>query len=322
MSTCRICGSTSVSGGHPFRPYTDFSTTLYDCNDCGCRFANRDEFIYERLHNTPSTYAAHRNLSVQAKSFFDRRDAYGLSRYLRKTEKNRFILEHLETAQNCNRVLEFGCSRGYLSSYAILLGKAFYGIDVSETALAAARADFGEYFHPESKVDSFPDGYFDFIYHVGTIGCVNDPIGFIKRQIRLLRPGGILLFNAPNLDACHALGLEWLPGTTPPDLVTLFPSGFWTHQFSDQADVSVRVGFDSPLASFRGRMRLAHFDFSSRGVSLFNAGASAVRISPVKRTLHLAVHAFGKLLPPWGPFRPLPQQFGVYVRIQVRTVNQ
>lgn len=317
MNTCRICGSTSASAGRHFRPYTDFKTTLYDCNDCGCRFANRDEFVYEQLHSSKSSYSAHQNLGKQAKAIFDRRDVGGLAKFLRKTEKNRLILEHLDSAQDCNRVLEFGCSRGYLSSYAILLGKEFYGIDVSETALAAARTNFGDHFHPESMADTFPDGYFDLIYHVGTIGCVNDPIGFIKNQIRLLRRGGTLLFNAPNLDACHPLGLEWLTGTTPPDLVTLFPSGFWMRQFSNLADVSVEITYDSPLISFR-RRRHANFDFCSRSTSLFNAGVAAAPVSPAKRAIRQAAKAIGRLLPPLGPFSPLPKEFGVYVRIQVR----
>ena len=317
MSACRICGSTSISTGRRLRPYTDYETTLYDCHDCGCRFANRDESTYEQLHNTKSTYAAHYDLSMQAKAFFDHRDVRGLAQFLNRTEKYRFILEHLDTARDCNRVLEFGCSRGYLSSYSILLGKEFHGIDVSETALAAARANFGDHFYPEDKVATFPDGLFDFIYHVGTIGCVDDPIGFIKNQIRLLRRGGSLLFNAPNLDACHALNLEWLTGTTPPDLVTLFHSGFWMRQFSGLAEVSVRVAFDSPLLSFR-RRRHANFDFSSRGVSLFNASAAAARVSPAKLAIRHAANAIGRLLPPVGPFTPLPQEFGVYVRIQVR----
>lgn len=317
MSTCRICGSTSVSAGRRFRPYTDFETTLYDCNDCGCRFANRDEFIYEQLHSSKSTYAAHEDMGMQAKAFFDRRDVRGLAEFLRKTEKNRFILDHLDSVRDCNRVLEFGCSRGYLSSYAIMLGKEFYGIDVSETALAAARANFGDHFHPESLAATFPDGHFDCIFHVGTIGCVDDPIGFIKNQIRLLRRGGILLFNAPNLDVCHALDLEWLTGTTPPDLVTLFPSGFWTRQFSCLADVSVRVAIDSPLISFR-RRRHARFDYYSRGASLFNVAAAVARVSPAKRAMRHAARAIGRLLLPVGPFAPLPQEFGVYVRMQAR----
>lgn len=317
MSTCRICGSASVSPGRSFRPYTDFETTLYDCYDCACRFANRDEFVYEQLHSSKSNYAAHHDLGMQAKAFFDRRDVGGLAKFLATTEKNRFILEHLDCMQQGDRVLEFGCSRGYLSSYAILLGKEFYGIDVSETARVAACANFGDYFYPESKVATFPEGYFDFIYHVGTVGCVDDPIGFIKKQIRLLRPGGTLLFNAPNLDACLPLNLEWLTNTTPPDLVTLFPSEFWESMLSGLADLSVHVAFDSPLTSFRRRRR-AHRGISSEGMSLYNAGTKLSHSSPAKRIVHRVAYAIDRLLPPVGVFTPLPKEFGVYVRAKVR----
>ena len=42
---------------------------------------------------------------------------------------------------------------------------------------------------------------YDVIYHVGLIGCVADPIAFTRRLLAMLKPGGTLLFNAPNRDA-------------------------------------------------------------------------------------------------------------------------
>ena len=39
---------------------------------------------------------------------------------------------------------------------------------------------------------------YDFIYHVGMIGCVSDPVKLTRELLALLKPGGILLFNAPN----------------------------------------------------------------------------------------------------------------------------
>lgn len=316
MNTCRVCSSPLASAGRLFKPYVDFETSIYDCALCGCRFANRDEFVYERLHSRGSSYSGHQRLCAAAKSRFEQGDIGGLAAFLNRIEKNRPIIEHLDKSQDCRRVLEFGCSLGYLSSYAILLGKEFYGVDVSETAVAAATKNFGDHFSSPILVDTFPDGYFDFIYHVGTIGCVDDPVGFVKRQIRLLRSGGTLLFNAPNLDACHMLGLDWLIGTTPPDLVTLFPSKFWSYQFSNVANVSVSVSYDSPLISFRRRKLYANFDFSSSNLSLFNDGVPIVHLSNSRDFLRTSAKAIGRLLPPLGPFAPLPKEFGVSVRVQ------
>jgi hypothetical protein len=49
------------------------------------------------------------------------------------------------------------------------------------------------------------------------------------------------LFNAPNRAARHLAGQVWIDSAPPPDLVTLFPPGFWARQFSDAADVTEEV---------------------------------------------------------------------------------
>src|SRR5437660_518436 len=71
---------------------------------------------------------------------------------------------------------------------------------------------------------------YDVVYHVGTIGCVADPLGMTKRLLGLLKPGGRLLFNVPNRDGCYLRGQLWIDAAPPPDVVTLFPSGFWRRQ--------------------------------------------------------------------------------------------
>lgn len=316
ISKCRVCGDTSISTGFVFRPYTDFETTVYDCYTCGCRFTNRDEHVYEKLHSEPSTYAAHRDLQSKAKDYFKNNDITGLEKYLKSTPKNRFVIESIKSVPNCTKILEYGCSRGYLSSFSILLEKEFYGVDVSNTALKDAAASFGNHFYSPELVNTFPDAYFDLIYHVGTIGCVDDPMTFISEQLKLLRSGGTLLFNAPNLDVCSILDLKWLTGTTPPDLVTLFPPTFWESKFSELAHISVVVEYDSPLMSYLRRKRsiLVRQD-EGANKTLFGNAAKKVKASKLRRLASCAVKSVGKFLPGIGLFAPLPQEFGVFVRM-------
>jgi len=86
-----------------------------------------------------------------------------------------------------------------------------------------------------------PSSGYDVIYHVGVIGCVADPIGLTTELLRMLRPGGKLLFNAPNRGGLHLNGQLWLDSAPPPDLVTLFPETFWKRRFSDVANVVERA---------------------------------------------------------------------------------
>jgi len=312
ISKCRICGSSSISNGFVFQPYLDFKTNVYDCYECGCRFTNRDEDVYEKLHSVPSTYSSHRNLVSKAKGYFSKGDQEGLKAYLKSTPKNRFIIDAVDDLGKCEKVLEFGCSRGYLSSYSILLGKEFYGVDISETAIVDAVASFGKYFHTIDFVNELSPGYFDLIYHVGTIGCVNDPVTFISEQLKLLRPGGRLLFNAPNVDACLELGSDWLKGTMPPDLVTLFPSSFWENTFSELANTNVQINYDSPLLSYiRRKQGMDNNPHPKR--ALFENSGSTIKKSFFRRLAGLGVRKFGRYLPACGAFKPLPQEFGVFV---------
>jgi hypothetical protein len=51
----------------------------------------------------------------------------------------------------------------------------------------------------------------------------------------MLKPGGRLLFNAPNRDGCCLRDQLWFESAPPPDVVTLFPAGFWLKQFGNVA---------------------------------------------------------------------------------------
>lgn len=314
IKECRVCGGKLVSDGFTFQPYSDFETTVYDCYECGCRFTNRDEHTYEQLHSAASSYSTHRDLKSKASVFFESGDILGLENHLKTTSKNRFVIEEIKSRASCEKILELGCSRGYLSSFSILLGKEFYGIDVSKTAIEDAAKSFGNHFHTPDFVSELPESYFDLIYHVGTIGCVDDPLSFIGEQIKLLRPGGSLLFNAPNLDACTMLNLPWLPGTTPPDLVTLFPPSFWGREFSGMAEVSIDVKRDSPLISYIRRKR-SHAVWKGPKQSLYGEVLNKKEVSKLRRLVVNCIKESGRLFPPLGLFKRLPQEFGVFVKI-------
>src|SRR5262249_49492552 len=120
------------------------------------------------------------------------------------------------------------------------------GVEVSPKAIAAAAAAFGDYFVRARDPVIEAQAPYDVIFHVGTIGCVADPVGMTKRLLSLLKPRGRLLFNAPNRDGYTLRDQLWFDSAPPPDVVTLFPPGFWRDQFGDVALVSEEIEFCSP----------------------------------------------------------------------------
>lgn len=203
------------------------------------------------MHQTAaiSYYADYVQLLAASRRCFADGDREALERVLSVTPKYQFVIEQLRSLSSGAHVLEWGCSRGYLTATSILAGHAALGVDVSEDAVAAARQAFGDHF---ARVDSpriESQGPYDAIYHVGLIGCVDDPVGLTRRLLSLLAPGGRLFFNAPNRGALFQRGQVWLDSAPPPELITLFPEGFWKHQFADVASVTERVVRTAPPES-------------------------------------------------------------------------
>ena len=163
----------------------------------------------------------------QRPRLFDQGDLAGLRGELSKIAKYKFVLESVEHQPKSIRLLEVGCSRGYLTSYFILSGYQVLGTDVSLDAIAGAKGAFGDYFISADSAAIQDRAPYDVIYHVGTIGCVGDPLGLTRNLLKMLKPGGVLLFNAPNADSCWLRNHLWIDAAPPPDVVTLFRPGFW-----------------------------------------------------------------------------------------------
>ncbi len=100
------------------------------------------------------------------------------------------------------RVVELGCGTGYVSAWMARRGARVTGIDASAQQLATARrlaAEHGvdlELVHGNAEATPFPDAAFDFAIseYGAAIWC--DPHRWIPEALRLLKPGGRLVFLA------------------------------------------------------------------------------------------------------------------------------
>ena len=239
---CRICGSDNIKTAGLVEYYSGFAWPIADCGECHARFTKHDETIYDAMHSEAgSVYNVYRGLLDESTKAFKERDINALKQILSRASKYKFIIDEVKRGPNSARLLEIGCSRGYLTSYFILSGYEVTGVDISDSAVESARRAFGTHFVFEGD-RSIEDGApYDVIYHVGTIGCVRDPLGLTRRLLCLLKPGGCLLFNSPNLESCWLAGQLWIDAAPPPDLVSIFPPGFWMKHFAREAQVEEQV---------------------------------------------------------------------------------
>jgi SAM-dependent methyltransferase len=236
---CRVCGAAAVRDIGQVEYYSGFAWKVFDCSECGSRFTRHDRSTYQWLHSQPSSvYGIYRDWAVKAKELFLRRDSHAFRELLCSSRKYKFIIQSIEQRPATGKVLEVGCSRGHLTAYFILNGYKIIGSDVSEESLDGARRSFGNHFHLADSRVIREQAPYDIIYHVGTIGCVEDPMGLTRDLLSMLKPGGQLLFNAPNANSCYLKGQLWIDAAPPPDVVTLFRPGLWTRFWSDAADSS------------------------------------------------------------------------------------
>lgn len=113
------------------------------------------------------------------------------------------------------RVLEVGCGRGYFLRSLEVRGHHCVGLELNETAIAekVTRYEIRRQALDELAIDD--PCTFDFVCSFQVLEHVEDPAGFLRSCIRMLRPGGKLVLSTPNYDhPLHRMGGD--PFDMPP----------------------------------------------------------------------------------------------------------
>ncbi len=104
------------------------------------------------------------------------------------------------------RVLDIGCGYGRIERFLAPHCAEIHGVDVSATAIRRAKQYVPEancHFHKirDRNLSPFPDGWFDFVFSVGTLQHVSREatFGLLAETYRVLRPGGRALIHLPEL---------------------------------------------------------------------------------------------------------------------------
>lgn len=98
-----------------------------------------------------------------------------------------------------DKVLDIGCGEGNFLAKVILLGAQPYGIELNSAAAAVAQGK-GIHVHP-GLLEHHPDGLlYDVVTSFQVLEHVVQPLCFIQKSLRLLRPGGLLIIGVPNED--------------------------------------------------------------------------------------------------------------------------
>ncbi len=216
---CELCGSderTLIVERSDLLLGGDETYTLHECGGCGVLYLHPRPTPAAMGRHYPPDYQPYKPAVQSEPPLFRVMRRYGL------WKRCRVITQYVPQG----RLLDVGCATGdFLTEMRQQPGWQVYGIEPGYSA--ARRA------HDESRLDvlcgvlttaPFPAASFDAITFWDVLEHVYDPYTVLHEAARLLRPGGVLVVNHPNLNSLDRwlFGANWL-GYELPRHLYLFP---------------------------------------------------------------------------------------------------
>ncbi|OGM26054.1 hypothetical protein A3D01_04810 [Candidatus Woesebacteria bacterium RIFCSPHIGHO2_02_FULL_39_13] len=101
-------------------------------------------------------------------------------------------------SRSASSILDLGCGEGTRLDY--LTNKKGVGVDISQVAINLARSSHPHLKFIKGNLETLPfkDESFDLVYSAFTLEHLNKPKKVIDEAIRITKPGGNLVFIAPN----------------------------------------------------------------------------------------------------------------------------
>ena len=135
-----------------------------------------------------------------------------MSAYVPFNERRHRVHRKLvDAAGSGGRILEVGCSSGYLSERLVANGNTVVGIEYDAEAAREAEAYCERVLVGDVEAMELPDGPFDVILCGDVIEHLRDPEAVLARLRPLLKAGGRLVVSTPNI-ANWAIRLSLLAG--------------------------------------------------------------------------------------------------------------
>jgi SAM-dependent methyltransferase len=175
------------------------------------------------------------------------------------------------------RLLDVGCAVGFLPEMAAELGYEAYGVEVSPFAARLANERVpGRVFAGNLEAAAYGDGFFDVLTATDVLEHVPEPDAFLDEVVRIVRPGGVVLFAMPDATSLSArlLGRRW---------ANVKPEHLWYFTPAQAAGLlrrhGLRVVYTGP-ATKRATLEYAHLQFEANPRPVATTALKAVRLLP------------------------------------------
>jgi SAM-dependent methyltransferase len=178
---------------------------VHQCRSCGARFFHPQPTDQELA----AIYTAGYFLGHESE---DARERVAQLKRGTALHHVRTLQEHL--GRPTGRLLEIGCGKGEFLLEAQWAGFDVHGLEYSSDAAAAANIRLGADRVQVGQVGVNPleEAAFDAIVFFDVIEHVRDPLDYMRRVARALRPGGVIMLTTPAVDTLSArlMGRHWM----------------------------------------------------------------------------------------------------------------
>lgn len=219
---CQACGGTVFAEWGRLPPYS-----VLKCAGCGLGVTSPFPSAEQTGDVNRKTYNGEQRAAI-----YSVREKYFKERYAG-------YLARIKRFKPAGALLDVGCSIGMFMKAARQEGFAVTGVEMNGSCAAYGRENFGLDIRASAlQAVTFPDEAFDVVTLFDVLEHVPDPRGFLAEVNRVLKSGGLLVAQSPNIDSFMARLMKenwnWL---TPPDHLYHFTPGamarlFGAHGFS------------------------------------------------------------------------------------------
>ena len=202
---CLLCKGKAVLKHGEYPGYQEPLTfSIYHCSQCNTAFSLPrvdSSAIYENIYGNREKVPGYSRYWKYARIIKNVPDPLD---YLAESHEDYWSVREALTMfvddKKTNKILEIGSGLGYLTYSLNTAGYDATGMDISKTAVDQANRNFGNHYICRDLFEyseQSPASY-DIVILTEVIEHVDDPVGFVRAIIKLLKPGGKAIISTPN----------------------------------------------------------------------------------------------------------------------------
>jgi 2-polyprenyl-3-methyl-5-hydroxy-6-metoxy-1,4-benzoquinol methylase len=174
----------------------DAERAFFHCSSCDVRYLYPRLTAEQESHFYASEFEGFMAGRAGAAGGWTKVDDHIRANESTRLRRMRYLQPHLQPGA---RILEIGCSSGFMLQPLVRAGHACVGIEPSGVFGDYLRSrDLEIYQTLEQLSEARSDARFDLIMHFFVLEHIAEPREFLQAQLALLKSGGTLVFEIPN----------------------------------------------------------------------------------------------------------------------------